>query len=243
MAKSAVLISGLRGLGVEIAKNIILGGVKSVTLHDESNAEIADLSSQFYLSEADLGKNRAQVSLNKLAELNGYVTTSASMDPLTEDFLAQFTVVVLTNSSLSEQLRIAEITRKHGIALIVASTPGLFAQVFTDFGAKFKVFDTNGEQPISTMVASITQEEEGVVAALDEVRHGFEDGDYVTFSEVEGMTELNGCKPMKIKVMKSERVARAMVDCNIFILKFKELVFLHFSYFKLEPFRDNKLIR
>ena len=84
--------------------------------------------------------------------------------------------------------------------LPAAGTPGLFAQVFTDFGTKFKVFDTTGEQPISTMVASVTQEEEGVVAALDEVRHGLEDGDYVTFSEVEGMTELNGCKPMKIKV-------------------------------------------
>ena len=200
MAKSAVLISGMKGLGLEIAKNIILGGVKSVTLHDTDNAEIADLSSQFYLTEEDVGKNRATVSLGKLGELNGYVATSASMEPLTEDFLTGFTVVVLTNSSLEEQLRIAEITRRHNVALIVASTPGLFAQVFTDFGAKFKVFDTNGEQPISTMVASVTQEEEGVVAALDEARHGLEDGDYVTFSEVDGMTELNGCKPMKIKV-------------------------------------------
>ena len=75
MAKSAVLISGMKGLGVEIAKNIILGGVKSVTLHDECNAEMADLSSQFYLSEDDIGKNRAVVSLNKLAELNRYVCT------------------------------------------------------------------------------------------------------------------------------------------------------------------------
>ena len=73
MAKSAVLISGMKGLGLEIAKNIILGGVKSVTLHDECNAEMADLSSQFYLSEDDIGKNRAVVSLNKLAELNRYV--------------------------------------------------------------------------------------------------------------------------------------------------------------------------
>ena len=70
MAKSAVLISGMKGLGVEIAKNIILGGVKAVTLHDEGNAELADLSSQFYLTEDDVGKNRAVVSLNKLAELN-----------------------------------------------------------------------------------------------------------------------------------------------------------------------------
>ena len=112
MAKAAVLISGMKGLGVEIAKNIILGGVKAVTLHDTDNAEIADLSSQFYLSEEDIGKNRAAVSLNKLGELNAYVTTNASMEPLTEEMITKYTVVVLTNSSLDEQLRIAEITRK-----------------------------------------------------------------------------------------------------------------------------------
>ena len=106
MAKSAVLISGMKGLGVEIAKNIILGGVKAVTLHDVENAEIADLSSQFYLTEDDIGKNRAAVSLNKLAELNSYVATNASMEPLSEDLITQFTVVVLTNSSLEEQVNL-----------------------------------------------------------------------------------------------------------------------------------------
>ena len=54
MAQSNVLISGMRGLGVEIAKNIILGGVRSVALHDQGNAEYQDLSSQFYLTEADV---------------------------------------------------------------------------------------------------------------------------------------------------------------------------------------------
>ena len=73
MATSDVLISGLGGLGVEIAKNIILGGVKSVTLHDSSLCKASDLSSQFYVSEADLGKNRAEVSHKNLAELNNYV--------------------------------------------------------------------------------------------------------------------------------------------------------------------------
>ena len=34
MQTSNVLVSGLRGLGVEVAKNLVLGGVKSVTLHD-----------------------------------------------------------------------------------------------------------------------------------------------------------------------------------------------------------------
>ena len=57
-------------------------------------------------SEADVGKNRASVSHQKLAELNNYVATSAvTSGPLEEDFLKDFTVVVLTNSSLDEQLR------------------------------------------------------------------------------------------------------------------------------------------
>ena len=57
---SSVLVSGLRGLGVEIAKNIILGGVKAVTLHDQGTTQWADLSSQFYLREEDIGKNRGK---------------------------------------------------------------------------------------------------------------------------------------------------------------------------------------
>ena len=52
MAQANVLISGLRGLGVEVAKNVILGGVKSVTLHDAEDCQIADLSSQFFLRDA-----------------------------------------------------------------------------------------------------------------------------------------------------------------------------------------------
>lgn len=46
MQNSNVLISGMRGLGVEIAKNVILGGVRSVTVHDQGLAEWRDLSSQ-----------------------------------------------------------------------------------------------------------------------------------------------------------------------------------------------------
>ena len=49
MAKSNVLISGMGGLGVEIAKNVVLAGVKSVTIHDLKNTSIQDLSSQFFL--------------------------------------------------------------------------------------------------------------------------------------------------------------------------------------------------
>lgn len=31
--------------------------------------------------------------------------------------------------------------------------------------------------------------------------HGFEDGDYIKFSEIRGMTELNAIDPVQIKVI------------------------------------------
>ncbi|XP_010618570.2 ubiquitin-like modifier-activating enzyme 1 [Fukomys damarensis] len=92
LQKSSVLVSGLQGLGVEIAKNIILGGVKAVTLHDEGTAQWTDLSSQYYLREEDIGKNRAEVSQPRLAELNSYVPVSTFTGPLEEDFLRGFQV-------------------------------------------------------------------------------------------------------------------------------------------------------
>ena len=38
------------------------------------------------------------------------------------------------------------------------------------------------------------------MTCLDETRHGLEDGDFVTFSEVVGMDQLNQCEPMKVTV-------------------------------------------
>lgn len=39
------------------------------------------------------------------------------------------------------------------------------------------------------------------MTCLDEARHGFESGDFVTFTEVQGMSELNGISPVEIRVL------------------------------------------
>jgi len=76
MSASNVLIVGLKGLGVEIAKNIALAGVKSLTLYDPAPAHISDLSSQFFLHLEDVGKPRAVVTAPRVAELNAYTPVS-----------------------------------------------------------------------------------------------------------------------------------------------------------------------
>ena len=47
---------------------------------------------QFFLRESDVGKNRAEVSKDRLAELNSYVPISCHTGQLDEQFLKQFTV-------------------------------------------------------------------------------------------------------------------------------------------------------
>jgi ubiquitin-activating enzyme E1 len=182
MQSSDILISGVGGLGIEIAKNIILGGVKSVTLHDTLACCVKDFSSQFYLNKCAIGKNRAEACLRQLTELNNYVTTSAYVGELTESFLRNFKVVVLTETSDAEQLRISDICRAHNVALIVADTKGLFAQIFCDFGENFIVYDDDGLPPKCGQIISITQEKEAVVST--EKWHNLFDGEYVTFSDV-----------------------------------------------------------
>jgi ubiquitin-activating enzyme E1 len=201
MGSSNVLIVGLRGLGVEIAKNIALAGVKSLTLHDPQPVAISDLSSQFFLHESDVGQPRAEVTAPRVAELNSYTPVHVHKSKsLTEDLsqLKQYQVVVLTNTSLKDQLVIADYCHENGIYLVISDTFGLFGYIFTDFGEKFTVGDTTGENPLSGIIAGI--DEEGLVSALDETRHGLEDGDYVEFAEIKGMDKLNGAPPRKITV-------------------------------------------
>lgn len=204
MTSSNVLVVGLLGLGAEIAKNIALAGVKSVTLYDPHPVQIQDLSSQFFLRMEDVGKagvTRATATAARLAELNAYVPIKVLDVPeLDKETLLSYKVVVLTHTNLCEQLRVNDLTHDQGTHFIAADVRGLFGTVFNDFGSHFVCKDTTGEPPLHGMVVSVSKDTEGLVTTLDETRHGLEDGDYVTFAEVQGMTELNGIEPRRVTV-------------------------------------------
>ncbi|KAI8945839.1 putative ubiquitin-protein ligase [Xylaria longipes] len=201
MGASNILIVGLKGLGVEIAKNIALAGVKSLTLYDPTPAAIADLSSQFFLHPKDVGKPRDAVTAPRVAELNAYTPVHIHKSSGLTENLAQYDkyqVVVLTNQRLQDQLIIGDYCHSKGIYVVCANTYGLFGSIFCDFGDKFTCIDPTGENPVNGIISSI--DEDGLVTALDETRHGLVDGDYVTFSEVEGMEAINGAEPRKVTV-------------------------------------------
>ncbi|KAK2430372.1 ubiquitin-activating enzyme E1 [Trifolium repens] len=198
---SSVLVSGMRGLGAEIAKNLILAGVKSVTLHDEGNVELWDLSSNFVFSENDIGKNRAAASVSKLQELNNAVLVLSLTTKLTKEQLSNFQAVVFTEISLEKAVEFNDYCHSHQppIAFIKTEVRGLFGAVFCDFGPEFTVFDVDGEEPHTGIIASVSNDNPALVSCVDDERLEFQDGDLVVFSEVHGMKELNDGKPRKIK--------------------------------------------
>ncbi|EOY34576.1 Ubiquitin-activating enzyme E1 1 isoform 2, partial [Theobroma cacao] len=198
---SNILISGMNGLGAEIAKNLILAGVKSVTLHDEGVVELWDLSSNFVFSENDVGKNRALASVQKLQELNNAVVISTLTTKLTKQQLSHFQAVVFTDISLEKAFEFDDYCHNHRppISFIKTEVRGLFGSVFCDFGPEFTVFDVDGEDPHTGIIASISNDNPALVSCVDDERLEFQDGDLVVFSEVHGMTELNDGKPRKIK--------------------------------------------
>ncbi|XP_026356649.1 ubiquitin-like modifier-activating enzyme 7 isoform X2 [Ursus arctos] len=196
-----VLLLGLQGLGAEVAKNLVLMGVGSLTLHDPQPTCWSDLAAQFFLSEKDLARSRAEASQEFVAQLNGAVQVCVHTGDITKELLLDFQVVVLTASKLEEQLKVGAVCRELGICFLVADTRGLVGQLFCDFGEDFTVRDPTEAEPLTAAIQHISQGSPGILTLRKEANgHHFRDGDLVTFSGIEGMVELNGCDPRAIRV-------------------------------------------
>eukprot|EP01135_Chromosphaera_perkinsii_P010332 Nk52_evm4s2118 gene=Nk52_evmTU4s2118 len=70
LQSSRVLVCGITGLHIEVCKNIVLAGVKEVTLLDDKVVEDVDVCAQFFLRKEDVGFNRAERCRDRLASLN-----------------------------------------------------------------------------------------------------------------------------------------------------------------------------
>ncbi|MBA0574668.1 hypothetical protein Golob_001855, partial [Gossypium lobatum] len=201
---SNILISGMQGLGAEIAKNLILAGVKSATLHDEGIVELWDLSSNFAFSENDAGKNRALASVQKLQELNNAILVSTLTTKLTKEHLSDFQAVVFTDIRLEKALEFNDYCHNHKppISFVKTEVRGHFGSIFCDFGPELTVVDVDREVPHTGIIASISNDNPALVSCIDDERLEFQDGDFVVFSEVQGMTKLNDGKSRKIRSAK-----------------------------------------
>ncbi|KAM0682782.1 E1 ubiquitin-activating protein [Mitosporidium daphniae] len=206
MLSSSVLLLGMGGLGVEIAKNLVLAGVHSLVIYDETLVTIQDFGSQYYLTEKDIGSRRDEASLEHLRSLNMNVSVTVGLNPakmqassadfsmsstlkkgpcyFVDNSLLQSADVVILSELIDyedEVVALDEQCAAMNVHFIAACARGLFGFVFCDFLENFTVLDTNGEPPLSGLYDHLSQLEnaEVIVTSHEDSRHQLEAGDSV----------------------------------------------------------------
>lgn len=205
MQKLRVLVIGMKGAGVEIAKNLALMGVEAITICDDDVVQRRDLGVNFFIRSCDVGvKTVSEACLENLQDLNRNVDINAYSGLITEVVVTQHDVVVCCDQKFELLINVSRICRNNHknkrIGFLVADTFGMVGSIFVDFGPEFTCFDPSGREINTAIVSGISNDEKGVVYIHTEANMPFQSGDYVTFSEVEGMEELNSMEPVEVTV-------------------------------------------
>ena len=192
-----VVIVGLKGLGVEVAKNVILAGPFAVTLVDNEIAAPKHQGANFYVKDSDLGTPLAAASRPELQSLNERCKVFVA-DELSEKLVKSARVIVFTEGTRKELCKWNKFARDNGVGFISTTAWGLTGSVFSDFGEHHSIFDKDGLAPSQCRVTNITNDTQGLVRVLSAAEggqtvgkpHKIECDDHtgwVRFAEVEGM--------------------------------------------------------
>ncbi|XP_029475802.1 SUMO-activating enzyme subunit 1 isoform X2 [Rhinatrema bivittatum] len=134
---SRVLLVGMRGLGAEVAKNLILAGVKGLTMLDHQQVSQEDTRAQFLIPVGSVNQNRAEASLARAQNLNPMVEVRVdTQDIIDKDdaFFTQFDAVCLTCCSRDVLVKVDHICHKHGIKFFAGDVFGYHGYTFANLG-------------------------------------------------------------------------------------------------------------
>uniref|UniRef100_A0A3Q3WCZ3 SUMO-activating enzyme subunit 1 n=1 Tax=Mola mola TaxID=94237 RepID=A0A3Q3WCZ3_MOLML len=134
---SRVLLAGSGGLGAEVAKNLILAGVKGLTLLDHEQVSEESCRAQFLVPVTAQGQNRAQASLERAQNLNPMVEVHADSDRIEDkpdDFFLQFDAVCLTGCSRDLMVRVDQLCSQHNIKVFCGDVYGYYGYMFCNLG-------------------------------------------------------------------------------------------------------------
>ncbi|OAY78992.1 NEDD8-activating enzyme E1 regulatory subunit [Ananas comosus] len=124
LEKASICLLNCGPTGSEALKNLVLGGIGSITVVDGSKVEVSDLGNNFIMSRAIKGKELNDAVKAKFVEESP--TTLIDTNP---SFFAQFTLVIATQLLENSLLLLDKICRKANVMLVVARSYGLTGMV------------------------------------------------------------------------------------------------------------------
>lgn len=158
-----VLIVGCGGVGAEVAKNLCLAGVNTISLCDSKTVSVRDIGSNFAVTLQSVrgGKSRAEVTASYMHELNPN-TRVLVVEDVTCELVRQHAAVVFTsgcsNLSLSYFTWWNEFCRScvPAIPFFLGFQCGVFGSVFVDLGKEFTVKDKDGRPALQKSILEIS---------------------------------------------------------------------------------------
>ncbi|KFH44931.1 DNA damage tolerance protein-like protein [Hapsidospora chrysogenum ATCC 11550] len=133
-----ILLITIKALANEIAKNLVLAGVGSLTILDGAVVTEADLGAQFFLADGGdslIGQNRAHAAAPAIQKLNPRVRVHVDAEGVKSkgpSYFAGFDVVIATDLDPDSFNLINTATRLNYKSFYAASTHGMYGFIFSD---------------------------------------------------------------------------------------------------------------
>lgn len=134
-----ILLITMRALANEVAKNLVLAGVGSLTILDSAVVTEADLGAQFFQADdtgvSHVGQNRAEAAAPALRKLNPRVQVHVDAEGVKAkgpSYFGTFDIVIATDLDPDSFNLINTATRINNKAFYAAGTHGLYGFIFSD---------------------------------------------------------------------------------------------------------------
>lgn len=131
LEKASICLLNCGPTGSETLKNLVLGGIGSITIVDGSKVEIGDLGNNFMVDESNVGVSKAKCVCSFLQELNDAVKAKfieeypEKLIETNPSFFSQFTLVVATQLAEETMVKLDRLCRKAQVMLVFARSYGL----------------------------------------------------------------------------------------------------------------------
>lgn len=155
LSKVRVLVVGMSNVIAEICKNIVLAGIGSLTLMDDSFVGWDVESANFLIPVENLTNGRHSIATSckeSLEDFNPMVHVSVEEGSLTQkppEYLDDFDAVVIGRSSLSYRKHINALCRKrpHRVGFFTVDCRGSIGEIFVDLQTHSYTLKTKENEP------------------------------------------------------------------------------------------------
>lgn len=173
------MLVGIKAVATEIAKNLVLAGVGSLTIVDHEPVDEFDPGSQFFVSDEHVGQNRAHAALPQIQKLNPRVVLKADQDHISTklpEYFAAYDITIATCLDITTLSMINASCRISNRKFYAADTHGMYGYVFADLimhdfvierAKSNKITQVNQKETMTrTVIGSAIKKESGKIVEI-----------------------------------------------------------------------------